>query len=499
MSNPKTKPSSAPRPEPRNGWVRKCDLDAYLGRCLPIPTQVVSNEEFLPLPQTPQQRAVEQHLVGLAGSTAKKLGMSRRSFLGTACGMAAAFVALNKVFGRFFAVEAAELFEPAAVAEAKTRYFIFDVQTHHVSATSQAPFLRELLNFRRLAHAMNPDVDLGEPRMEDLYIENYIKEVFLDSETDVAVISGITSLTDDVNILPPDQMVRTRALVNRLTGSRRVVSHGLFAPDLGARNMEGMRRQAEQLKIEAWKGYTGQPLGPNKEGWWLDDEKVAYPALEYSRKMKIKNICLHKGLPLAGFNVEHCSPKDIVKASRDFPDLNFLLYHSGFKSLEDALPAAQDGFRKSSYVPWVSDLCQWRKQNPHMTNVYMELGSTFGLMVITQPLLCAHVLGVMIEAFGADHILWGTDSIWWGSPQWQIEALRRFQMPEELSKRFGYGPLTTEVKRQIFGLNAARLYGVDPAAMRKPIPGDYVDRLRELYRQSESAVPNNTQYGWVPA
>lgn len=502
MSNPKTTPS-VPPPEPqpnealpKGRWVRKCELDGYLGRNLPIPTQVVSNEEFYPLPQTPEQRAVEHHLVELAGRNARSLGMDRRQFLRTACGMATAFVALNKVFGNFFAVDAAEMFEPAAIVGKKSDYFIFDIQTHHVATGRNLP---ALLQFRRIARTWNPELSKSEPRMEDLYLENYIKEVFLDSETDVAVISGITSLTEESNFLPPDQMVRTRALVHQLTRSRRIVSHGLFSPDLGAANLEGMHRQAEQLKIEAWKGYTGNPLGPNKEGWWLDDEKLAYPALEYSRKMKIKNICLHKGLPLFGFNVEHCSPKDVVRASRDFPDLNFLLYHSGFKSLEDALPAARDGFEKTSYVPWVSDLCEWRRKNPHMTNVYMELGSTFGMMVITHPLLCSHVLGMIVQAFGADHVLWGTDSIWWGSPQWQIEALRRLEMPEPLAKRFGYAPLTADVKRQIFGLNAARLYGVDPAAKRNPIPGDYVDRLKQLYMQSGELAPSHTQYGWVSA
>jgi uncharacterized protein len=55
-------------------------------------------------------------------------------------------------------------------------------------------------------------------------------------------------------------------------------------------------------------------------------------------------------------------------------------------------------------------------------------------------MLCGHVLGMLAQSFGADHILWGTDSIRWGSPQWPIEALRRFTMPESLMKRFGYHP-----------------------------------------------------------
>src|SRR6266849_3486691 len=435
MSKPKTFPCARPEQEFQEGWVRKCDLDDALGRNLPIPTQVVSNEEYYPLPQTPEQRAVEHRLTEMAGRNAKTLGMHRRQFLRTACGMATAFVALNRVFGRLFRVDAAEMLDPAALAEKRGEYFIFDIQTHHVAAGRHLP---GFLQFRRIARAWNPELAKSEPRMEDIYLANYIKEVFLDSETDVAVISGIPALTDQANILPPDQMVKTRLLVNRLAGSQRVVSHGLMVPDMGKRGLETMQVQAESLKIEACTAYPGVPLGPAPKGWWLDDEKVAFPA-------------------------------------------------------------ARSGFTTTSYVPWVSDLCEYRKKNPHMTNVYMELGSTFGLTVITQPLLTAHMLGMIIQAFGADHLLWGTDSIWWGSPQWQIEALRRLEMPEQLSKQFGYAPLTPEVKRQVFGLNAARLYGVDPAAKRNPIPGDYVDRLKQLYQQSGSPTPSNTQYGWVSA
>lgn len=492
MGNPKTAPS-APEPESKNGWVQKYELDGYLGRHLPVPTQVVSNEEYYPLPQTPKQREVEHRLTDMADRTARKLGMDRRQFLRSSCGMATAFVAMNQVFGDFFEVQAAEMFEPAAAHGKKSDYFIFDVQTHHVAIGRSFP---GLLDFRLSGREWNPELRKSQPQMDDLYLANYVKEVFLDSETDMVVLSGIPSLTEQTNILPPDKMVKTRSWINQLTSSRRVISHGLMSPDLGTRNLESMQVQAEKLKIEAWKGYTGQALAPNREGWWLDDEKEAYPVLEYSRKIKIRNICLHKGLPLGSFNVEHCGPKDVVKASRDFPDLNFLLYHSGFKSVEDALPAAESGFRTTSYVPWVSDLCEWRKKNPHMNNVYMEVGSTFAMTVITHPLLCGHLLGMMIDAFGPDHVLWGTDSIWWGSPQWQIEALRRYQMPEQLMKQFGYKPLTPEVKSRIFGLNAARVYGVDPRAKRGPIPDDYIDQLRKLYKQA-GAARSNTQYGWV--
>ena len=129
----------------------------------------------------------------------------------------------------------------------------------------------------------------------------------------------------------------------------------------------------------------------------------------------------------------------------------------------------------------------------------MEIGSTFGMMVVTNPMICAHVLGMIIQAFGDDHVLWGTDSIWWGSPRWQIEAMRRLEMPESLMKQFGYKPLTAATKLKIFGLNSAKLYGVDPKAGRNPIPGDYIDRLRKDYQASGLGEPSGTQYGWVRA
>ena len=105
------------------------------------------------------------------------------------------------------------------------------------------------------------------------------------------------------------------------------------------------------------------------------------------------------------------------------------------------------------------------------------------------------MLGLMIEAFGEDHVLWGTDSIWWGSPQWQIEAFRRLQMPEDLMKRFGFKPLT-EAKSKIFGLNSAKVYGIDVKAKLNAMPADYVTKLKAKYR-ADGARPSNTQYGWV--
>jgi uncharacterized protein len=484
-------------------WIRKSELDARIGRDTPVPTEVVSNEEYAPPPQTFAQREVEMRLEETASRLARRLGMSRRRFLRTSCGMAAAFAAMNEVFGPYFRVRAAELTEPAAAQDDDPGYFILDAQTHHVNALPPTTgpdraFMDYLVEVRRFGANWNPALANREIVPSDLFRETFIREIFLESDTDVVVVSALPQMTRESYLIDPEEIAKTRNFVNELTGSRRVLGHGMLSPELGEKNLDAMRSQVETLKLDAWKGYPGQPLGPNGEGWWLDDEKLAYPALDLARKLGVENICLHKGLPAPGFSDEHCHPRDLFQAALDFPDLNFLVYHAGFQGLtEEIMKKAETGFEEDPYVPWVSDLCDFRKKNENLRNVYLELGATFGMTAITAPNLCAHMLGMILSAFGEDHLIWGTDSIWWGSPQWQIEALKRLEIPEPLAKRFGYSPLTTAVKRKILGLNAARLYGVDPEARRNPLPGDYVDRLRRLSAEAGFGERSNLQYGWV--
>jgi hypothetical protein len=261
-------------------WVRKWRLDAETDGLSPLPTQVVSNEEYVPLPQTREQERVAALVRQTARANARRLGVSRRAFLSSSAGMASAFLALNRVFGRFFEVDPVEALESAAAdARKPSDQFVFDVQTHHVAAPRQFAFL---LGLRRLGRSWNPELEKDRGTMEDLYLGNYIKEIFLDSDTTVAVISGIPSATDASNILPPDKMAETRDVINRLAASQRLIAHGLVSPNKGAADLDEMRRQAADLKISAWKCYTGLPFGTPPKPWRVDDEKVAYPMLEAS-------------------------------------------------------------------------------------------------------------------------------------------------------------------------------------------------------------------------
>jgi len=465
---------------------------------VPLPTRLVSNEEFPPLPQTAAQKRVEERILADAGRLAPRLGLSRRDFLSTSSGIATSLLAMNAVFGRFFDVLPVDAAEPTAFkARSGEAFFIFDAQLHYVGAgydpddheatRKGAVSKGGLLGLRKSARRLNPKLASDRGTMADLSWENFVKEVFFDSETDVGLISTPPGPYPQEAVVPPKEMTHIRDEINRITQSRRMLAHGLITPQLGQADLDFMDQQAATLKVDAWKGYTGAAPKGFDRGWFVDDEKIAYPMLERARKLGVRRVCLHKGLPL-GPVADYNHPRDVIKAARDFPDLDFLLYHAGLLRVASTSQSAD--------VPWTTEFCQMKKKEPGLRNIYMELGSTFGQLVTTNPTACAHLLGQIIDAFGADHVLWGTDSIWYGTPQWQIEAFRRFEIPPALVEKHGYAPLTRPLKEQIFGLNAARVFGVDVKAKRQEIPQDYLTRMKMAYLD-DGAQPSHRWYGWI--
>ena len=117
---------------------------------------------------------------------------------------------------------------------------------------------------------------------------------------------------------------------------------------------------------------------------------------------------------------------------------------------------------------------------------------------MANPQLCAAMMGILIRGLGADHVCWGTDAIWTGSPQWQIEALRRLEIPEDMQKRYGFQPLGAAdgpVKTAILGSNNARLYKY-PVAQKAALATDRFAQLQERYEQ-EGASRSNRTYGYI--
>src|SRR5215471_11701503 len=198
----------------------------------PIPTQVVSSDEFYPDPQNERQREVEARLLAMADDLGGKQGLDRRRFFQSAAGMAASFVAMNEVYGPLFEVSKAEAATPAMVqerADALTDQFIMDMHTH---------FLRDdtrIMNFVAMRTAVgkagwNKELADKEQTIEDLKFGNYVKEVFLDSDTKVALISSAPSDIEQDWFLTNEQMAQARDKVNQEAGYRRLYSHMIFTP-----------------------------------------------------------------------------------------------------------------------------------------------------------------------------------------------------------------------------------------------------------------------------
>lgn len=188
----------------------------------PVPTQMVSNGEYMPVPQTTKQKQVEDRIKELSEKASKKLGVDRRRFLRSTGGMAAAFLAMNEVFGYFFDVDPIEMFEPEAYAQSGTPrdLFVFDDQLHMVRgsqaaagmglrALSQGPSsggARNQMNPRNVPDergdvwgVWNPAL-VGLPnKPENFLITQFIKDVYLDSQVDVGLLSNVTASVINVD------------------------------------------------------------------------------------------------------------------------------------------------------------------------------------------------------------------------------------------------------------------------------------------------------------
>ena len=552
----------------------RADLAESLGP--PVPTRMISNGEYLPAPQTEKQKCVQARLEELAGEAARKLGISRRQFLRSSGGMAAAFVAMNEVFGRFFHVSLAELFEPAAYAQAAPPrdLFVFDDQLHFVRGSrpspaglravaqgpSSAPTVKSNpFNPRGASDELGSPWSVWNPALVGLpidpsyaHITQFIKDVYLDSQVTVGLLSNVTaSLVQAADapsrpprnaqeaqrgeILTAAQTAAARNFVNEISGSTRMLCHGLLY--VGKGNLACIQEQIDQNQPDSWKGYNISNAAkvdndPNSlmRQWRHDDEEVAYPTFDLiqknyerikNRKPGFNNICVHKGLAPGPPDPLRGHPGDLPKAARDWPKLNFISYHACIQPnffLAETLDEVKAGKLRGG-VPNINWTTEYAQLVQNLPNCYGEIGTTWASSVVTFPTVAAHIMGQLMKFMGEDRIVFGSDSVWYGSPQWQIEALWRFQIPEALREKYGYPELTERAKRKILGLTSAKLYGLrtlDSAAYR-PVPKDYAARmspeLKTLFefdklsadnfsrmKETYAALaiqPDHTRYGWI--
>ena len=321
--------------------------------------------------------------------------------------------------------------------------------------------------------------------MACLGADNFIKDVFLDSDTDMMALSFIPSTHAD-EPLSIEEAHATREMVERLEGHQRLLLHGRCNPNQPG-DMERMDELAEKWKVSAWKCYT--QYGPNQRGFFLSDEDFGIPFIEKARKLGVRNICIHKGIPFGRESYEHSLCDDIGVVAKAYPDVNFLVYHSGY------IPGQPEGPYNPDRNEGVDSLVKSVIENdvPRNSNVYAELGSTWRFLSMRDPDSAAHTLGKLFKYVGEDNVLWGTDSVWYGSPQDQIQAFRAFQIDPEVRAQHGYPEITPLLRAKVFGLNALRPYGIDIEEAKLRARNDPVSQSRLAYRQAPD--PHFRTYG----
>jgi len=469
------------------------DLDPH-GQRLPIKLDSTSNGEFAPVPLDAGLRRANRLAWEQADRFARRLGVGRRDFLVSSCGAASTLLAFNACHaqedrkGGYFEVSRDAALEPQlAKAELGKSEFIFDVQGHFVNPTGA--WLKTVpAPARPLAEMPNARCELSKGPGDRSYLlclsgDEFIKDVFLDSDTDIMVLSFVPS-TREGEPLTIEEAVATRAIVEKMQGSKRLMLHGRVNP-----NQPGDVEDMERLKgfgVTAFKTYT--QWGPSGSGFFMTED-VGIAFVERARKLGVKNIAIHKGLPFGQRSYEHSTCRDIGPIARRFPDMNFLIYHSGYVIGKAEGP--YDPMRTDGVDALVTSL-QESGVRPN-SNVYAELGSTWRFASMRNPTDAAHMLGKLFKYVGEDNVLWGTDSIWYGSPQDQIQAFRTFQISEEFQAKYGYPRMTPDLRRKVFGLNAARPYKLDAKTLRLYAETDAVAREKASY--AERPNPSFATYG----
>ena len=473
---------------------------------LPLVLQRRSTDEYSVLPYHPTNQRVVAQIRAEGPKLARSLGLSLGDYWSSRQGTAAALRALDHAWGGGFydVPQEATSDHQAAVEILGGRQLIIDAQTHYVGdrpiATETA--LRTIID---LAESVGADRFKGLDKLvrdqnrTGYSLVEYLRCVFLESETSIALLSSGPGAEgqDPRRNLTNVEMVGTRELIERLGGTGRLINHITVHPNV-AGEIEQMDKWREWCAPAGWKCYTmygTQGAGSMQwkdESWMLDDETSGQPFLQRVMETGVHNLSVHKGISSGsntGWNGPS-SPRDIGPAAKAFPNINFLVYHSGYEQREGS---TEEGPYSDEVAHIGTNRLIKSLKNAGIgpgENVYAELGTTWYLLM-ANPREATHVLGKLLLAVGEDNVLWGTDSIWYGPSQPLIDAFRAFQIPKEYSQRYGYPQLTPSVKAKVLGLNAARLYNIDPVeALANGQKDDlaWVNAALKEYSATNSAV-----------
>lgn len=265
-----------------------------------------------------------------------------------------------------------------------------------------------------------------EDMMKDLFEEGYVDKAILQPTVLYEFYhEGFNTVERDAVMAEehPDQFILNTA----------------WDPRNGDAGIEKLEADVERWGCTGVKLYTAEWKGDSK-GWKLTDPE-SYRYLQKCEELGIKNIHVHKGPTIWPLNRDAFDVSDVDEVATAFQNLNFIIEHVGLPRLEDFC--------------WIAT---------QETNVYGGLAVALPF-IHTRPRYFAKIIGELLYWLGEDKLLFGSDYALW-TPRWLIEAFVGFSIPDDMTE---YPELTTEAKKKILGLNAARLYGIDvPAELQLP-------------------------------
>jgi hypothetical protein len=465
---------------------------------MPLYAGPISNGEFVPAPSSNQDHNTNSLIREKIDEAVRRTGIDRRRFLQGAGAVAAALTVFESAAcgspsaqkvgkGGTFKVPPpteAQACQALLVDEAD---FIFDVHTHHVMPNG--PWVQNAPETVGLVSGMLPSGCADNPRLDCVDRANYLHDLFLSSDTTMAVLSDVPNSGTSTAPVPLAEAIQTKEVLSELTspGTTQLLVQNVIAPNVGPVSgwLDEMTAAVETHDVAAFKVYTA--WSPTSRGFSLEDPTIGLPVVQHAHDLGVKVFVAHKGLPLVNFDPAFNHPEDMVAVSRQFPDMNFVIYHAAWD------PSHVEGPYDPTATTGIDTLLAAldRHAVPSNDNVWVDLG-TLWRQLLTQPDQAAHALGKLLSRVGEKRVMWGTDSIWYGSPQPQIMAMRAFEITSEFQDRYGYPPLNGTAKIDIFGMNAARLFGIDPTATRCGLKNDPLTATgaEAQQLQAEGAVPS---------
>ncbi|GAB7003259.1 amidohydrolase family protein [Nocardioides sp. AN3] len=328
----------------------------------------------------------------------------------------------------------------------KDGMFIFDAVIHRFDFRPSNPKLKPPIVdgyidwVRGLVDGMATEGNPGNP---DAFVDGKLDELseanflFDNSDTDMAMVQTVPLLDYwEVGSAPADAQAELAAAF-----PDKILFCGGVDPVMqGVRGAQKeMERQVKELGAKSFKFYQAQSRDLK---WRADDRAIAYPLYEKAQELGVDYIQFHKGGAIGDQLVEDLRSLDMQGAALDFPDLTFGLHHLGFPYLDETFAVVSRAH-----------------------NIVLVLPLWFNQYMI-QPRPMIEVLGKALFEIGPDRLLYGSEAFLWPRVQTFIDAFDELEMPDDLQQGWGYPPITREIKEQVFGLNAARILGIDVEAWK---------------------------------